>query len=46
MSKKNHKTLLHCTVNGREHDDVVGDNTLLVDYLREITWSYRNKNWL
>ena len=35
MSKKNHKTLLHCTVNGREHDDVVGDNTLLVDYLRE-----------
>ena len=35
MSKKNHKTLLHCTVNGRERDDVVGDNILLVDYLRE-----------
>ena len=35
MSKKNHKTILHCIVNGREHDDVVGDNTLLVDYLRE-----------
>ena len=35
MSKKNHETLLHCTVNGREHDNVVGDNTLLVDYLRE-----------
>ena len=35
MSKKNQKTLLHCTVNGRERDDVVGDNILLVDYLRE-----------
>ena len=35
MSKKNYKTLLHCTVNGRERDDVVGDNLLLVDYLRE-----------
>ena len=35
MSKKNHKTLRHCTVNGRERDDVVGDNILLVDYLRE-----------
>ena len=35
MSKKTPKTLLHCTVNGRDHDDVVGDNMLLVDYLRE-----------
>ncbi len=30
------KTLLSLTVNGRERDDVVADNMLLVDYLREI----------
>ena len=35
MSEKRNKTLLHCTVNGKERDDVVKDNILLVDYLRE-----------
>ncbi len=35
MNKKTHKTPLNCTVNGRERDDFVGDNVLLVDYLRE-----------
>ncbi len=30
------KTLLSLTVNGRERDDVVADNLLLVDYLREV----------
>ncbi len=35
MSKNSHKTLIHCTVNGQERDDVVGDHILLVDYLRE-----------
>jgi len=29
------KTLLSLTVNGRQRDDVVADNLLLVDYLRE-----------
>ena len=36
MSKKRNKTLLHCTVNGKERDDVVKDNMLVVDYLREV----------
>ena len=35
MRTKKNKTMLNCTVNGRERDDVVGDNVLLVDYLRE-----------
>ena len=35
MSKKQNKTHLHCTVNGKERDDVVTDNILLADYLRE-----------
>ncbi len=35
MSNKSNKTHLHCTVNGKERDDFVGDNVLLVDYLRE-----------
>ena len=35
MSKKNHNTLLHCTVNGREHDDASVATIRLVDYLRE-----------
>jgi 4-hydroxybenzoyl-CoA reductase subunit gamma len=35
MSEKRNKTHLHCTVNGKERDDFVPDNMLLVDYLRE-----------
>ena len=35
MSEKRNKTHLHCTVNGKECDDFVPDNMLLVDYLRE-----------
>ena len=35
MSVKKHKTLLHCIVNGRERDNVIADNMLLADYLRE-----------
>lgn len=35
MSKESNKTHLHCTINDKERDDVVLDNTLLVDYLRE-----------
>ena len=35
MSKKQNKTHLHCTVNGKERDDFVADNILLADYLRE-----------
>lgn len=30
------KTLLSLSVNGREREDVVADNMLLVDYLREV----------
>ena len=35
MSEKRNISLLHCTVNGKERDDVVKDNLLLADYLRE-----------
>jgi 4-hydroxybenzoyl-CoA reductase subunit gamma len=35
MTKEKRKTHLHCIVNGKERDDIVGDNVLLVDYLRE-----------
>jgi len=35
MSDKKHKSLLHCTVNGRERDNMIPDNMLLADYLRE-----------
>jgi 4-hydroxybenzoyl-CoA reductase subunit gamma len=35
MTKEKRKTHLHCIVNGKERDDIVGDNILLVDYLRE-----------
>ena len=35
MGDKKHKTLLHCIVNGRERDNVIADNMLLADYLRE-----------
>ena len=35
MSVKKHKTPLHCIVNGRERDNVIADNMLLADYLRE-----------
>jgi len=35
VDKKSNKTHLHCTVNGKERDDFVADNILLVDYLRE-----------
>lgn len=35
MSQEKKKTHLHCVVNGRECDDIVEDNMLLVDYLRE-----------
>ena len=34
MSEKRNISLLHCTVNGKERDDVVKDNLLLADYLR------------
>ncbi len=30
------KRMLHLTLNGKRHDGVVADNTLLLDYLREI----------
>ncbi len=36
MNEKRNKTLLHCTVNGKERDDVVKDNMLVADYLREV----------
>lgn len=35
MSDKKNKTILACTVNGREREDMVPDNMLLADYLRE-----------
>ena len=35
MSNKQNKTHLHCVVNGKERDNFVPDNMLLVDYLRE-----------
>ena len=30
------KSVLSLTLNGRQRDDVVADNMLLVDYLREV----------
>ena len=35
MRPEQHKSLLSCTVNGRERAQSVPDNILLVDYLRE-----------
>lgn len=35
MNKRSNKTHLHCYINGKERDDFVSDNVLLVDYLRE-----------
>ena len=35
MTDRKNLTHLHCWVNGRERDDLVKDNLLLADYLRE-----------
>ncbi len=35
MTDTDHRTIVSCSVNGRRRDDVVPDNMLLVDYLRE-----------
>lgn len=35
MTERSNRTTLRCTLNGRVRDDVVPDNMLLVDYLRE-----------
>ena len=35
MTDSPNQTVLHCTINGRPRHDVVPDNVLLVDYLRE-----------
>ena len=35
MSEKKKKSILNCTVNGRRREDLVPDNMLLADYLRE-----------
>ena len=35
LTENNAKTVLTCRINGRRHEDVVADNLLLVDYLRE-----------
>ncbi|MBT3883513.1 MAG: 2Fe-2S iron-sulfur cluster binding domain-containing protein, partial [Rhodospirillaceae bacterium] len=35
MPNPDNKTLLRCTVNGKEHEQSIPDNLLLVDYLRE-----------
>ena len=35
MPIPDNKTLLRCTVNGKEHEQSIPDNLLLVDYLRE-----------
>ena len=35
MAEQKHKTHLTCSVNGKERDDIVADNLLLADYLRE-----------
>ena len=35
MTKNKHKTNLICRVNGKERGDIVPDNLLLADYLRE-----------
>ena len=33
--RKMNKHRIHCTINGKEYDRIVKDNTLLVDFLRE-----------
>ncbi len=35
MSEKKKKSILNCTVNGRQREDLVPDSMLLADYLRE-----------
>ena len=35
MHNPDNKTMLRCTVNGKEHEQSIPDNLLLVDYLRE-----------
>ena len=35
MAEQKHKTHLTCSINGKERDDIVADNLLLADYLRE-----------
>ena len=35
MPNPDNKNLLRCTVNGKEHEQSIPDNLLLVDYLRE-----------